>query len=152
VLAGIRLARHYVPGMVARGWGRVVFTSSESGIEVPPDMVAYSVSKAAQLALARGIAESIKGTPVTVNAVIPGPTLTENTREFLRKKWDAGVEVTIDAAAQAEVAARRPTSLLQRMTTPEEVASLVVYLVSEQASGTTGAALRVDGGIIRSFI
>lgn len=150
VMSGIRLTRHYLPGMVLRDWGRIVFISSESGLNIPVEMIHYGVTKTAQLALSRGIAESVAGTGVTVNAVLPGPTRTEGAVEFVGKM------ATDKSASQQEkerqfIARNRPTSLLGRMATVEEVANMVVYVCSQQASATTGAALRVDGGVVRSI-
>lgn len=152
VLGGIRLARAYVPGMVERGWGRVVHVSSESAIQIPAEMVHYGMSKTAQLAVSRGLAESLPvGSGVTVNAILPGPTHTEGVEGMLEA---AAAEQGVDVAEAGRrfVAAERPTSLLGRLIEPEEVANLVVYLASEQASATTGAALRVDGGVLRAAI
>ncbi len=150
VMSGVRLARHHVPAMVGRGWGRVVFVSSESALQIPPEMVHYGMTKAAQLAISRGMAESVPGSGVTINCVLPGPTLTEGLREMLAPGGEASDE-EIEEAGRRFVAANRPTSLLGRLTTPDEVAAMVVYLASEQASATTGAALRVDGGVLRAI-
>jgi NAD(P)-dependent dehydrogenase (short-subunit alcohol dehydrogenase family) len=150
VMSGVRLARHHVPRMVGRGWGRVVFVSSESALQIPAEMVHYGMTKTAQLAVSRGMAESVPGTGVTVNCVLPGPTLTEG----LRRMLDPGGrmdEDEMDAAGRRFVAENRPTSLLGRPTSPDEVAAMVVYLASAHASGTTGAALRVDGGVVRAI-
>lgn len=152
VMSGIRLARHHVPRMVQRGFGRVLFISSESAVQIPAEMVHYGMSKTAQLAVARGMAESVPGSGVTVNSVLPGPTLTEGVEEFLGKMLaDGDGYDSIHEAGRAFVAAERPTSLLGRLASPEEVANLVVYLASEQASATTGAAMRVDGGVVRAI-
>lgn len=151
VMSGIRLSRHYVPQMVAAGWGRTVFVSSESAVQVPPEMVHYGMTKTAQLTVARGLAESVGGSGVTVNSVLPGPTLSEGIERFVH-------EVVGDEAASLEEAGRlfiereRPTSLLGRLAAAEEVANLVVYLSSQQAAATTGAALRVDGGVLRGVL
>jgi NAD(P)-dependent dehydrogenase (short-subunit alcohol dehydrogenase family) len=150
VLGGVRLARAYVPAMVERGWGRVVFVSSESALQIPAEMVHYGVTKTAQLAVSRGMAESVPGTGVTINSVLPGPTLTEGFRTMLEAGGARGEEA-IQEAGRAFVRAERPTSLLDRPTSPEEVASMIVYLASEQASATTGAAVRVDGGVVRAI-
>jgi NAD(P)-dependent dehydrogenase (short-subunit alcohol dehydrogenase family) len=150
VMSGIRLARHYAQGMVTRGWGRIQFVSSESALQIPTEMVHYGTTKTAQLAVSRGLAESLAGTGVTVNAILPGPTRSEGVSDFFGKiAAEKGV-------AQAEVerdfiATHRPTSLIKRLATVEEIANLSVYLASEQASATTGAALRVDGGVVRSI-
>jgi len=150
VMSGVRLSRHYVQGMKARNWGRIVFISSESGINIPAEMVHYGMTKAAQLAVARGIAETTVGTAVTVNAVLPGPTRTEGVGEFFAKlAKEQGASL-----AQAEkdfFAFARPSSLLKRFIDPAEVASLVAYLCSPLAAATNGAALRAEGGIVRSI-
>jgi NAD(P)-dependent dehydrogenase (short-subunit alcohol dehydrogenase family) len=147
VMSGVRLARAYLPQMKAKSWGRVVFISSESGIQIPVEMIHYGVTKTAQLALSRGLAESCSGTGVTVNAVLPGPTRSEGIVDFVRKL--SGGQSFEDFEKEFFENAR-PTSLLRRFITPEEVANLVLYVCSEAASATTGAALRVDGGVVRS--
>jgi NAD(P)-dependent dehydrogenase (short-subunit alcohol dehydrogenase family) len=150
VMSGVRLSRHYVAGMRARGWGRIVFVSSESGLQIPAEMVHYGMTKTAQLALARGLAETLVGTGVTVNSVLPGPTASEGVGGFVA---DLARERGVDAATVERefFATARPTSLLQRFTTPDEVAAMIAYACSERASATTGAALRVDGGVVRSI-
>jgi NAD(P)-dependent dehydrogenase (short-subunit alcohol dehydrogenase family) len=151
VLSGARLARHYTQGMVQRGWGRVMFISSESGIQIPAEMVHYGMTKSAQLAVSRGLAESVAGTGVTVNAVLPGPTRSEGVEKFLdqfaRQSGKSLEQIEKDFFRNA-----RPSSLIKRFATAEEVANMVVYLASEQASATTGAAVRVDGGVVRSIL
>ena len=147
VMSGVRLSRAYMPAMLERNWGRVVFLSSESGLNIPPDMIHYGFTKTAVLALARGLAKRVTGTGVTVNSVLPGPTLTEGVEDML-KATAANTGQSIEQAAQAFVEATRPSSIIRRMATPEEVANMVVYAASPQASATTGAALRVDGGIV----
>ncbi|HEY6270621.1 MAG TPA: SDR family oxidoreductase [Terriglobales bacterium] len=151
VLSGVRLARHYTQGMVKRGWGRVMFISSESGIQIPVEMVHYGMTKSAQLAVSRGLAESVAGTGVTVNAVLPGPTRSEGAEKFLgqfaKQSGKTREQVEVDFFRNA-----RPSSLIKRFATTEEVANMVVYLASEQASATTGAAVRVDGGVVRSIL
>ncbi|WP_234051157.1 MULTISPECIES: SDR family NAD(P)-dependent oxidoreductase [unclassified Xanthobacter] len=147
VMSGVRLSRAYLPAMAAQGWGRVVFLSSESALNIPADMIHYGFSKTANLAVARGLAKRMAGTGVTVNAVLPGPTLSEGVAEMLKADAEkAGISV--EAAAVAFVKAHRPSSIIQRAATPEEVANMVVYACSKQASATTGAALRVDGGVV----
>ncbi|MFH3479816.1 SDR family NAD(P)-dependent oxidoreductase [Xanthobacter variabilis] len=147
VMSGVRLSRAYLPAMAAQGWGRVVFLSSESALNIPADMIHYGFSKTANLAVARGLAKRMVGTGVTVNAVLPGPTLSEGVAEMLKADAEkAGISV--EAAAVAFVKAHRPSSIIQRAATPEEVANMVVYACSKQASATTGAALRVDGGVV----
>ncbi|RDJ21868.1 SDR family NAD(P)-dependent oxidoreductase [Bosea caraganae] len=146
VLSGIRLARRYLPAMLERNWGRIIFISSESGLMTPGDMIHYGMTKTAQLAISRGLAEQTKGTAVTVNAVLPGPTRSEGIVGFLKglaSKPDASAE-----EAEAEFFAKyRATSLLQRLIEPEEVADLVAFVASPLSSATNGAALRVDGGV-----
>jgi NAD(P)-dependent dehydrogenase (short-subunit alcohol dehydrogenase family) len=150
VMSGIRLSRHYLPKMVARNWGRIVFISSESGLNIPPEMIHYGMTKTAQLAIARGLAETTAGTGVTVNSVLPGPTRSEGVADFFQRMADqAGVSVA--EMEKKFIAEHRPTSLLQRLATVEEVANMVVYVCSQQASATNGAALRVDGGVVRSI-
>lgn len=148
VMSGIRMTRHYLPKMVRRGWGRVVFVSSESALNTPKEMIDYGVTKTAQLAVSRGLAESVAGTGVTVNAVLPGPTRSEILSNWMAEQAkDQGI--TQEEAEQAFLKAARPTSLIQRFATTDEVANMIVYVCSEQASATTGAALRVDGGVVR---
>jgi NAD(P)-dependent dehydrogenase (short-subunit alcohol dehydrogenase family) len=150
VLSGIRLARAYLPGMLKRNWGRIVFISSESGLNIPVEMIHYGVTKAAQLAVSRGLAERVAGTGVTVNAVLPGPTRSEGVGTFFAKlAKERGV--TQEEMESQFIAENRPSSLLRRLATVEEIANMVVYVCSLQASATTGAALRVDGGVVRSI-
>lgn len=151
VMSGVRLSRALLPGMVERGFGRIMFISSESGVQIPAEMVHYGVTKTAQLALARGIAESVAGSGVTVNSVLPGPTRSDGVVEFLDKlARDQGTDA---AKLEAEfVRTMRPTSLIQRFAETEEVANLVVFLAGEGASAITGASLRVDGGVVRSIV
>jgi NAD(P)-dependent dehydrogenase (short-subunit alcohol dehydrogenase family) len=150
VMSGVRAARHYVPGMVRRGWGRVVFISSESGVAIPKEMIDYGMTKTAQLAVSRGLAELVGGTGVTVNAVLPGPTRSEILGNWMKTTADEQ-GITQQDAEQNFLKTMRPTTLINRFTTTEEVANMVIYVCSEQASGTSGAALRVDGGVIRSI-
>ena len=147
LLSGVRLSRAYLPGMKQRNWGRVVFISSESGVQIPVEMIHYGVTKTAQLGLSRGLAEDCAGTGVTVNAVLPGPTHSEGVDEFVGKL--SGGRPFAEFEAEFFRSAR-PSSLLKRFTTPEEVANLVVYVCSEASSATNGAALRADGGVVRS--
>lgn len=147
VMSGVRLSRAYLPGMEERGWGRVVFISSESGLNIPADMIHYGFTKTAMLSISRGLAKRMKGTGVTVNAVLPGPTLSEGVEAMLKAEADKTGK-TIDQAAAEFVQANRPSSIIQRVATTEEVANMVVYTCSSQASATTGAALRVDGGVV----
>jgi len=149
VLSGARLARSYLPGMLKRNWGRIIFISSESGLQIPAEMIHYGMTKAAQIAVARGLAELTAGTGVTVNSVLPGPTRSRGVGDFV-------VEMAVAAGTTpAEVEKEffktaRPTSLLKRFATPEEVASMVAYVASPLSSATNGAALRVDGGVVKT--
>jgi NAD(P)-dependent dehydrogenase (short-subunit alcohol dehydrogenase family) len=146
VLSGVRLARAYFPGMLERNWGRIIFISSESGLVTPGEMIHYGMTKTAQLAVSRGLAGLTKGTNVTVNSVLPGPTRSEGILDFLKS-----IASDPDAPAEqieAEFFAKgRPSSLLQRMIEPDEIANLVAYVASPLSSATNGAALRVDGGV-----
>jgi NAD(P)-dependent dehydrogenase (short-subunit alcohol dehydrogenase family) len=151
VMSGIRLARAYLPGMLDGGWGRVVFVSSESALQIPPEMIHYGMTKTAQLAVSRGLAEMCAGTNVTVNAVLPGPTASEGVSDFVAKLGPEN-DRTPQQLVDDFVREHRPTSILRRAATPEEVANMVVYLCSPQASATTGAALSVDGGTRRSIV
>jgi NAD(P)-dependent dehydrogenase (short-subunit alcohol dehydrogenase family) len=148
VMSGVRMTRHYLPKMVERGWGRVVFISSESGVNIPKEMIDYGMTKTAQLAISRGLAESVAGTGVTVNAVLPGPTRSEGLEGWLRPAAEAR-DVPLEVIEKEFIDRMRPTSLIQRFASTEEVANMVVYVCSQQASATTGAALRVDGGVVR---
>jgi len=148
VMSAVRLTRHYLKAMLAnKEWGRVVFVSSESGIYVPKEMVHYGFSKAALLYIARGAAEQTKGTNITVNSVLPGPTWVEMTSGRLSARAKA-IGATVDELVARTFSERRPGSLLQRFARPEEVANLICYLCSKASSATNGAALRVDGGIV----
>lgn len=148
VMSGIRLTRHFLPAMLKKNWGRVVFVSSESGLHIPDEMIHYGVTKAAQLAAARGCAELTKGTGVTVNSVLPGPTWVEGLAEKFQNRAKAQ-HTTVEALQEQMFAKRRPTSLLQRFETPEEIANMICYVCSPAASATNGAGLRCDGGIVR---
>jgi NAD(P)-dependent dehydrogenase (short-subunit alcohol dehydrogenase family) len=150
VLSGVRLARHYVGGMRARNWGRIVFVSSESALQIPTEMIHYGVTKTAQLAVARGLAETLAGTGVTVNSVLPGPTASEGVGGFVAQ-LAAAQGVDSGTVERAFFANARPSSLLQRFATPAEVAAMIAYVCSAAASATTGAALRVDGGVVRAI-
>ena len=151
VLSGVRLSRHYLPGMKQRNWGRIVFISSESAVQIPSEMIHYGMTKTAQLAIARGLAETTVGTKVTVNTVLPGPTASEGVSKFVEQ---LAAEQRTDAASVEREFFRgmRPTSLLQRFATPEEVAALVAFVCSPLSSATNGAALRADGGVVRSIL
>jgi NAD(P)-dependent dehydrogenase (short-subunit alcohol dehydrogenase family) len=147
VMSGVRLSRAYMPGMVDRNWGRIVFISSESALNIPPDMIHYGFTKTANLSISRGLAKRLAGTGVTVNAVLPGPTLTEGVESMLKEDVQKSGR-SIAEESIVFVKAMRPSSIIQRTATPEEVANMVVYVCSPQASATTGAALRVDGGVV----
>ncbi len=149
VLSGARLTRLYLPQMLERNWGRVIFISSESGYQIPAEMIHYGMTKAAQIAVARGVAETTAGTGVTVNTVLPGPTRSRGVGDFVVEMARAA-GTTPEAIEQDFFKTARPTSLLQRFATPEEVASLVTYVASPVSSATNGAALRVDGGVIKT--
>lgn len=150
VMSGVRLSRAYLPGMKEKGWGRVVFLSSESGLNIPADMIHYGFTKTAVLSVARGLAKRMSGTGVTVNSVLPGPTLSEGVAGMLKgqaeKTGKSLEEAAVDFVKQA-----RPSSIIQRAARVEEVANMIVYACSKEASATTGAALRVDGGVVDSI-
>lgn len=151
VMSGIRLSRHYLSGMLRKNWGRILFISSESAVQIPAEMVHYGMTKTAQVAIARGIAETVAGTGVTVNSILPGPTESEGVGAFVeaiakqQKKSKEKVEKDFFEHA-------RPSSLLKRFATVDEVAAMVTYVASELSSATNGAALRVDGGVVRAIL
>jgi len=151
VVSGVRLTRAYLPGMRSRDWGRVVFVSSESALQIPTELIHYGVTKTSQLALARGLAETLVGTGVTVNSVLPGPTSSEGVGTFVA---DLAAVRGVDVATVERdfFASARPSSIIQRFATPDEVAAMIAYVCSALASATTGAALRVDGGVVRSIV
>ena len=149
VMSGVRLTRAYLPGMLQRNWGRVIFMSSESGVQIPEEMIHYGMTKAAELALVNGIAQLTRSTGVTVNAVLPGPTASEGVTDFV-DKLAAGANQSPAEFEKEFFRSVRPTSLLQRFETVDEVANLVTYLCSPLASATNGAAMRVDGGVLRA--
>jgi NAD(P)-dependent dehydrogenase (short-subunit alcohol dehydrogenase family) len=151
VMSGLRLSRHYLPGMAQNGWGRVVFVSSDAALNIPVEMVHYGVTKLAQLGVARGLAEAFPRSGVTVNSVLPGATMTPALETVLGHLFGDEAD-SPEAAGQLLIDRGRPTSLLGRPATAEEVANLIVYLSSPQASATTGTAVRVDGGITRTFV
>jgi NAD(P)-dependent dehydrogenase (short-subunit alcohol dehydrogenase family) len=151
VMSGVRLARHYLAGMLKKNWGRIIFISSESAVQTPPEMVHYGMTKTAQVAVARGIAESVAGTGVTVNSVLAGPTESEGVGGFVeaiaKQQNKSKEEIEKEFFEHA-----RPSSLLKRFATVDEVAALVTYVSSELSSATTGAALRVDGGVVKAIL
>jgi NAD(P)-dependent dehydrogenase (short-subunit alcohol dehydrogenase family) len=151
VLSGVRLSRQYLPGMLKNNWGRILFISSESAVQIPVEMIHYGMTKTAQVAIARGLAESVAGSKVTVNSILAGPTSSEGVSGFVadlaKQKGVSEAQVEKDFFETI-----RPSSLIKRFATTEEVASLVVYMASERSSATTGAALRVDGGVVRSIL
>jgi NAD(P)-dependent dehydrogenase (short-subunit alcohol dehydrogenase family) len=148
VMSGVRLSRHYLPGMRAKNWGRILFVSSESAVQIPAEMIHYGMTKTAQVAVARGIAETVAGTGITVNSVLVGPTRSEGAEKFIAQLGGGDT-----AAFEKEFfKSARPTSLLKRFETIEEVANMIVYLSSPRASGTTGSAIRVDGGVVKAIL
>jgi NAD(P)-dependent dehydrogenase (short-subunit alcohol dehydrogenase family) len=151
VMSGVRLTRAYLPGMLQRNWGRVVFISSESGVQIPEEMIHYGMTKAAELALVNGIAQLTKGTAVTVNAVLPGPTASEGVTDFVGALTSQSKQTPAEFEKEF-FRSVRPTSLLQRFATVDEVASMVAYLCSPLASATNGAAVRVDAGVVRATV
>ena len=150
VMSGVRLSRFYLPKMLKKNWGRIVFISSESALNIPAEMIHYGMTKTAQLAISRGLAETTAGTGVTVNSVLAGPTRSEGVEEFVeglaKAKGTSAQQVEKDFFRDM-----RPTSLLKRFATTEEVANMVAYVCGEPSSATNGAALRVDGGVVRSI-
>ena len=150
VMSGVRLSRGYFPGMLKRNWGRIVFISSESALNIPKEMIHYGMTKTAQLAVSRGLAEMTRGTAVTVNSVLPGPTMSEGVETFI-KDLAKHNGVSVEEATKQFFRQQRPTSLLQRFATVEEIANLVVYVASKQSSATNGAALRAEGGIVQTI-
>ena len=151
VMSGVRLSRGLLPAMVSKGWGRVVFISSESARNIPADMIHYGVTKTAQLSLARGLAKYVAGSGVTVNSVLPGPTISDGFAEMLKDEV-AKTGQSLEELAKAFVMTHRPSSVIQRAASVAEVANMVVYVCSPQASATSGAALRVDGGVVDDIL
>jgi len=150
VMSGVRLSRAYMQGMLKRNWGRIVFISSESGLNIPSEMIHYGMSKTAQLAISRGLAELTKGTAVTVNSVLPGPTMSEGVETFVKDLAKQNGQ-SVDEAAKDFVKQHRSTSLIQRFASVEEIANMVVFVSSKEASVTNGAALRAEGGIVQTI-
>jgi len=150
VMSGVRLSRAYLQGMLKRNWGRIVFISSESALNIPTEMIHYGMTKTAQLAVARGLAQLTRGTAVTVNSVLPGPTMSEGVETFVKDLAKQNSQSVEEAAANF-VREHRPSSLLQRFASVEEIANMVVYVASKEASATNGAALRAEGGIINTI-
>ena len=150
VMSGVRLSRAYMQGMLKRNWGRIVFISSESGLNIPVEMIHYGMSKTAQLSVARGLAQLTRGSGVTVNSVLPGPTMSEGVETFVKDLAKQNGQ-SVDEAAANFVKQHRPSSLIQRFASVEEIANMVVYVASKQASATNGAALRAEGGIVNTI-
>ncbi|WP_426232407.1 SDR family NAD(P)-dependent oxidoreductase [Pararhizobium sp. DWP3-4] len=150
VMSGVRISRAYAPGMAERGWGRVVFVSSESALNIPHDMIHYGFSKTSQLSISRGLAKRLAGTGVTVNSVLPGPTLSEGVSQMLQSEVERTGE-SLDSVAKSFIKSHRSSSIIQRASSVDEVANMILYISSEQASATTGAALRVDGGVVETI-
>jgi NAD(P)-dependent dehydrogenase (short-subunit alcohol dehydrogenase family) len=147
VMSGVRMARAYLPGMLKRNWGRIIFISSESGLNIPTEMIHYGTTKTAQLAVARGLAKLTRGTAVTVNSVLPGPTMSEGVETFVKDLARQNKQSEAEAAANF-VKQHRPSSLLQRFASVEEIANVVVFVASKEAAVTNGAAIRAEGGIV----
>lgn len=150
VMSGVRLSRHYLPLMRAANWGRILFISSESGLQIPAEMIHYGMTKSAQISLARGLAESVAGTRITVNSVLPGPTLSEGVGTFVETLAASG-GVSREEFEKQFFRDMRGTSLIKRFLDPAEIASMVAYLASPLSSGTNGAAVRVEGGVVKSM-
>jgi NAD(P)-dependent dehydrogenase (short-subunit alcohol dehydrogenase family) len=150
VMSGVRLSRAYMKGMLKRNWGRIVFISSESGLNIPAEMIHYGTSKTAQLAVARGLAQLTQGSGVTVNSVLPGPTMSEGVETFVKDLAKQNGQ-SVDEAAANFVKQHRPSSLIQRFASVDEIANMVVYVASKEASATNGAALRAEGGIVNTI-
>jgi len=149
VMSGVRLSRHYLSGMRERNWGRILFVSSESAVQIPAEMIHYGMTKTAQVAVARGIAETVAGTGITVNSVLAGPTRSEGVETFIAQLGAGGDTAAFETEFFKTI---RPSSLLKRFATIDEVANMIVYLSSPLASATTGAAIRVDGGVVRAIL
>lgn len=152
VMSGIRLTRHYFPRMLRKNWGRVIFISSESAIMIPQEMTHYGVTKSAQLALSSGLAQKTKGTGVTVNSVLPGPTQTGNVIEFMRDLVPESARTSPEEIGRAFIGEHRPSSLLGRLIKPEEIAAVVAFVASPHAAAINGASVRTEGGLVQSVI
>jgi NAD(P)-dependent dehydrogenase (short-subunit alcohol dehydrogenase family) len=150
ILSGVRLSRHYLPGMLKNNWGRIIFISSESAQQIPKEMIHYGMTKTAQISIARGLAESVAGTGVTVNSVLPGPTASEGVSTFL-ESMAKQQGVTAAEVEKEFFKTARPTSLLKRFETSEEIAAVVAFLASSQSAAINGAAVRAEGGVVRSI-
>ena len=151
VMSGVRLSRHYLPLMLKQDWGRIIFISSESGLNIPAEMIHYGVTKTAQLALSRGLAETTAGSHVTVNTVLPGPTRSEGVEDFI-EGLSKDQNISIEQVEKEFFTKMRPSSLIQRFASTSEVAALVAFVASPLASAINGAALRVEGGVVRSIV
>lgn len=151
VMSGVRLSRHYLPKMKEKNWGRILFISSESAVQIPAEMIQYGMTKTAQLAISRGLAETTAGTGVTVNTVLPGPTASEGVERFVAQ-LAAGQGTSRQEVEKEFFRSVRPSSLLKRFATPDEVANMVTFLCSPLSSATNGSAVRVDGGVVRSIV
>jgi NAD(P)-dependent dehydrogenase (short-subunit alcohol dehydrogenase family) len=149
VMSGVRLSRHYLPGMREKNWGRILFVSSESAVQIPAEMIHYGMTKTAQVAVARGIAETVAGTGITVNSVLAGPTRSEGVETFISRMGASSDSAAFETEFFKTI---RPSSLLKRFATIDEVASMIAYLSSPLASATTGSAIRVDGGVVRAIL
>lgn len=152
VMSGVRLTRHYFPRMLKADWGRVIFIASESGIMIPKEMIHYGFSKSAQLAISSGLAQHTKGTGVTVNSVLPGPTQTDNVIEFMKSVMPGAETKSADEVGRDFIKEHRPSSLLGRLIDPDEIASLVAFVASPLSAAINGAALRTEGGLVQSII
>ena len=150
VMSAVRLSRHYAPGMKDRGWGRILFLSSESALNIPTEMVHYGMTKTAVQSISRGLAKTLAGTGVTVNAVLPGPTRSEGVSKMMEKAAEKQ-GISVEEVEKRFIRENRPSSIIQRVAEIREVANMAVYLASPQASATTGAAMRVEGGIVDSM-
>jgi NAD(P)-dependent dehydrogenase (short-subunit alcohol dehydrogenase family) len=151
VMSGVRLSRHFLPKMLQKNWGRIIFISSESAVFIPDEMIHYGMTKTAQLAISRGLAELTKGTQVTVNSILPGPTMSKGAGDFIQELAKSGNKSIADVESDF-FKNMRPTSLLQRFASVEEVANTVTYYASPLASATNGASIRVEGGLVRSIL